>query len=297
MITKQLLDYIAQEIRLGVALDTIKATLRSNGWIETDIEQALHVSTPIPQSVALPVRVAQPEKTEFFMPPQKKSSKMMIFLIILLVLIVCGGLVYAGFVFTSSPSLEVTTPTATIPNPIPKTLPVASSIPEIPAAIATSTATTTPSLAFATSTASTTPATATVQDCGSVNTSRMNSLNGISAMNAQDKAALACASKTFATCSPTILIYTTTGTTTTSTLNINGLINSNCSLTMSSNVSSNKPTCQVPMDLMTQIVESAKKSSPGGLFSYPVVSAGLFFMGTPLTNTLTGKKVTPECTQ
>jgi hypothetical protein len=293
MITQQLLDYIAQEIRLGVAPDAIKATLRSNGWIETDIEQALRVSTPTLQNVVPPVQVVQPMKTEFFIPSQKKSSKkMMILIITILVLIVGGGLVYAGFVFTSSPSLEVTTPTT---NQIPEPLPVASSTPEIPTAVATTTATTTPSLAFATSTASTTPA--VVQDCGSVNTSRMNSLNGVSAMNAQDKTALTCASKTFATCSPTTLTYTTTGTTTTSTLKINGLTNSNCSFTMTSNVSPNKPTCKVPMDLMTQIVESAKKSSSGDLLSYPVVSAGLFFLGTPLTNTLTGQKVTPECTK
>ena len=293
MITQQLLDYIAQEIQGGVAPDAIKATLRSNGWIETDIEQALRVSTPTPQIIIPPTQVAQPVKTEYFIPSKKKSPLKIILIIV--GILFAAGVAYAAYVFTAQPALKTSSPTATTTNQIPEPLPIASSTPEIPVAVATTTATTTPSLAFATSTASTTPA--VVQDCGSVNTSRMNTLNGVSAMNAQDKTALTCASKTFATCSPTTLTYTTTGTTTTSTLKIDGLINSSCSLTMSSNVSSNKPTCKVPMDLMTQIVETAKKSSPGDLSSYPVISAGLFFMGTPLTNTLTGQKVTPECTK
>ncbi|MCX6790038.1 MAG: hypothetical protein NTV60_00755 [Candidatus Kaiserbacteria bacterium] len=294
MITQQLLDYIAQEIQGGSSPDTIKAALRSNGWIETDIEQAFARNTPAPQSITPPIQIVEPTKTEYFIPSEKKSPALKIILIIAGVLLAAGG-AYAAYTLTASPSLEVSLPTATTTTPVPEPLPVAPPAPEIPLDIATTTATTTLSLAVATSTATSTPA--TIQDCGSVNTSRMSTLNGVSAMNAQDKAALACGSKAFATCSPITLLYTTTGTTTTSTLKINGLTNSNCSLTMISNTSSSKPTCKVPMDLMTQIIESAKKNAPGDLFSYPVASAGLFFVGTPLTNTLTGKKVTLECTK
>ena len=161
MITQQLLDYIAQEIQGGVSPDAIKATLRSNGWIEADIEQAFRASTPAPQIIVPPVQVVQPAKTEFFIPSEKKKFPAIKILLIVVGLLLVAGVAYAGFVFTSSPSLEVTAPTTTTTNPIPEPLPVASSTPEIPLTIATTTATSTPSLALATSTASTTPTSST----------------------------------------------------------------------------------------------------------------------------------------
>lgn len=273
MITQQLLDYIKGQTQQNIPPDAIKNILRSSGWVEADINEAftsLATAQSAPPIITPPAelfRAVQPQATTA---PDKKFW--LIVPIVILLILIAGG-AYAALVLTgpapaSSPGETPLAPP--VPNPS-------------PTAEQSATSTFTPVAAVVT------------QNCGSVDMTRMNTLNGVSAMNAQDKTALTCASTAFASCDPVTLTYLSTGTTTTSTLTINGLSGSYCSMAMDSNASPHVITCKVPLSLIADTVQSAKKSSPGDLFSYSVVAAGLFFSGMPLTNTQTGAKTTVEC--
>lgn len=95
MINQQLVDYIKQQSQQGISPENIKNNLLSNGWTETDINQAYSgLSTS---------------------PPVSKFNKKFIWVSAILLLFVAGG-VFAFISYTSKP-LETILPEINTPAP------------------------------------------------------------------------------------------------------------------------------------------------------------------------------------
>lgn len=134
MVNKELLDYINQQVSLGTSMDDIKKILLSNGWLESDVQEAfdmLTVESPPAQPVAsiqnptvinnnfnpstisnpstpstyvspaTPIQAMNPES--IYDRPRKNSKVASTIVLIVLLLLILGGGAYAYQKFMYSP--------------------------------------------------------------------------------------------------------------------------------------------------------------------------------------------------
>ena len=71
MINQQILDYIKQQLQQGVSREQIKSSLMTNGWSESDINEAFtslsNNSVPLPQSpISQQTQASLPGSTAIF---------------------------------------------------------------------------------------------------------------------------------------------------------------------------------------------------------------------------------------
>lgn len=261
----------------GVSFDVIKNALRSNGWVDADINQAFD-SLVTPQGVIPPVTTVQSFEPSVPVTSHKKFQVAAV--IIVVVLLVVGGTILA-YTTSLQPAPDYVPTAITTNNPGTPVLPAVSST--------TENVTTQAPVA-------TTSVTATAQDCGSVVSTKLMTQSGTSTLTAQEKTSLACMSKAIIDCSPAILTSTASmsGVNYNSSIKINGLNGSDCSIT--SKVNSPSPastkTCKIPVSLISEVVQEAQKRNQT---DFLVIAVGFFFMEGPITNTQTGQKITLDC--
>jgi hypothetical protein len=109
MINQQILEYIHQQIQLGTPKDSIRSSLKTGGWVDTDIDEAFNSMTPIPPPPPVAVEptpitvtpvtpvtppVSQPSQPTQTVQPHASHSKAIIGSVIVLLLLVGTG-VYA----------------------------------------------------------------------------------------------------------------------------------------------------------------------------------------------------------
>lgn len=108
MINKQLIDYIAEQLRVDTSVDDIKKSLINSGWSQNDIDEAfrsLPTVAPVAQPVPVTVQPASVDPIE----PKKRSKMGVVLYLILFCVIVFGGVgLYCLFIsmFTTKGSSE-----------------------------------------------------------------------------------------------------------------------------------------------------------------------------------------------
>ena len=128
MITKELTDYIQQQLDQKVSWDVITSNLKQSGWADSDIHQAfsaVHVSTltpPVNPNASLPSttptstlseEIKHPETLHPFLNPtpdhSSRKKKILLGLGILILILCTGGGAYAYYsgVFVSLPKLAI----------------------------------------------------------------------------------------------------------------------------------------------------------------------------------------------
>jgi hypothetical protein len=121
MINQQLLDFIKQQLSLGLPKEKITQDLLNNGWNASDVEEGFNTIAPKPiatpvyvppayTSPAMPVTpTIQPQNIEqtVFIKPTHKIKKIAYFVLILILIGGLGGAAYAYYAgaFVSLPSL------------------------------------------------------------------------------------------------------------------------------------------------------------------------------------------------
>jgi hypothetical protein len=104
MINQQLLDYIKQQLQNGVSKEQIKSNLLSNGWQESDINEAFALvdslmSSPVSQNSNSPQFPA-----EFQQPVESKTKRSLFTVLLALgILLVAGGVFGYFYYFRETP--------------------------------------------------------------------------------------------------------------------------------------------------------------------------------------------------
>ena len=115
MVTKELLNYIKQQIEEEVEKDVIKTKLINNGWQDSDVEEAFNLIPPVSAAGEAPQSINQPsanpayqiigsdlgKKQPFTYPPIRSSKKKLIIAILGIILVVSG---VASQAYSSTPA-------------------------------------------------------------------------------------------------------------------------------------------------------------------------------------------------
>ena len=104
MINQQLLDYVKQQLQNGVSKEQIKSNLLSNGWQESDINEAFALVDSLMSSTVSQISNSPQLPAEFQQPVEPKTKRSLFAVLLALgILLVAGGVFGYFYYFRETP--------------------------------------------------------------------------------------------------------------------------------------------------------------------------------------------------